>query len=127
MFRFRRWDGRGEGGMPFRPVAPGDSDDVLRRRVGQLKGDDYEIYKWMREFYSERWIAETLLLPPRAVREKIRAVYFSLGVRGKKAFLRTYGRLERPQKGPVDTEEIDSYIDARTEKEIRRDLDGTKT
>ena len=125
MFRFRKWGGYGNGCMPFVPVSPDDSDDALRGRVEQLTGDEVEIYKWLREFYSERWIAETLLLDMRDAKVKIGCVYHKLGVKNKRDFLRAYGHLERPRKGPVDTGEIDSYIDARTEKEIQSDLAET--
>ena len=123
MFRFRKWAGLEDDGAPSAAGSPRDGDDVLQERVGRLEGDEYEIYKWLREFYSERWIAETLLLDMRATKEKIRCVCTKLGVRNKKALLRTYGRLERPQKGPVNTEEIDDYIDTRTEKAIQGNLD----
>ncbi len=107
------------GGRAFMPVSPNDSEEALQARAGRLSGDEAEIYKWLREFYSERWIAETLLLKRLEAREKIRQVYFKLGVKNKRALLRAYGRLPHLQKGPVDTGIIDSYVDARTEKAIQ--------
>ena len=125
LFLFHKRANVGGGGVPIVPVSPHDSDEELQTRIRQLSGDEYEIYKWLREFYSERWIAETLLLELHEVKKKIRQVYFKLGVKNKRGFMRSYGRLPRPQKGPVDTEAIDSYIDARMKKAIQTDLDET--
>jgi DNA-binding CsgD family transcriptional regulator len=108
----------------FRPVSPFDSDDALLNRTKLLIGDEFEIYKWLREFYSERWIAETLLLGRCEARAKIRQVYRKLGVRNKKSLIQAYNRLKRPQKGPVETAEVDRYTDARIEEEIQRGLDA---
>ncbi len=105
------------------PVSPSDSDEILLSRINQLSGDEYEIYKWLREFYSKRWIAETLMLEINDAKVKIKSVYLKLGVKNKNAFSRVYGRLERPQKGPVDTQEIDSYVDTRTENTVQKSLD----
>ena len=120
------WFGkRGElekGSAPFEPVSPGDSDDALRVRINGLVGDEFEIYKWLREYYSERWIAETLLLGRRAAKQTLRRVYRKLGVKNKKALLEAYGRFQRPRTGQVDTDEIDTYLDARREAEIQKRL-----
>lgn len=124
MFGLRRQAGK--SGEPFKPAGPLDSDETLQNRIRQLTGDEYEIYKWLREFYSEHWIAETLLLGPREAKGKIKGVCRKLGVKSRRALLRVYGHLPRPLKGPVDTKEIDSYIDARTEKEIQRNLTKTQ-
>lgn len=125
MFKFHKQTGASLDGARFTPVTPHDSDETLRGRVDQLTGDEVEIYKWLREFYSERWIAETLMLKWREAKGKIRCVYLKLGVKNKRALMRMYGQLERPRRVPVDTEAIDSYIDARTEKEIQNDLNET--
>ena len=124
------WFGRrpgNVGGIAFVPVSPYDSEEALRARVEHLSGDEAEIYKWLREFYSECWIAETLLLEKREAKEKIRHVYFKLGVKNKRALIRAYGGLPRPQTGPVDTGKIDSYVDARTEKAVRNGLRADET
>lgn len=111
------------GDTPFEPASPHDSEEALTARVEGLLGDEYEIYKWMREFYSDRWIAETLLLDLRTTRAKTRSVCRRLGVRGKKALIRIYGCLGRPQSRLVSSDEIDEYVDERTEKEIRNELE----
>ncbi|NLW78939.1 MAG: hypothetical protein GXY32_05960 [Ruminococcaceae bacterium] len=126
MFRFGRRPGNAES-AGFVPVSPYDSKEALQARIEHLSGDEAEIYKWLREFYSERWIAETLLLEKCEAKEKIRHVYFKLGVKNKRALIRAYGGLPRPQTGPVDTGEIDSYIDARTEKAVRNGLWADET
>ena len=109
------WFGkRGElekGSAPFEPVSPMDNDNALLVRVSGLVGDEFEIYKWLREFYSERWIAETLLLDRRTAKQTMRRVYLKLGVKNKKALIQVYSRFERPRKGQLDTDEIDKYAD----------------
>jgi DNA-binding CsgD family transcriptional regulator len=114
----------GTDNSPFQPVSPLDDDKALLDRTKQLIGDEFEIYKWLREFYTPRWIAETLLIERRATKIKIRAVCHKLGVRNRKSLIRVYNRLPRPRKGPVNTEEIDKYADDRQEAEIQRELEA---
>jgi DNA-binding CsgD family transcriptional regulator len=113
---------RGNSDPSFVPVKPEESEESLRQRVEQLSGDEAQGYKWLREFYSESWIAETLLLERREIKELIRRICYKLGVRNVMALLRVYGRLESPKDVVVHTEEIDSYIDERLEKEVQRKL-----
>jgi DNA-binding CsgD family transcriptional regulator len=118
---------RGDSDSPFVPVTPEESKKSLQQRVERLWGDEAQGYKWLREFYSERWIAETLLLDKRQIKELIRRICRKLGVRSVKALLRIYGRLERPEDMIVRTEEIDNYIDARSEKEVQEKLQKERT
>jgi DNA-binding CsgD family transcriptional regulator len=97
----------------FVPVTPDYEIEALRQRVNELTGDEAQVYKWIREFYSERWIAETLLLGRRQARELIRRVCIKLGVRNVKELHRIYNRLERPKDAEVRTDEIDRYVDDR--------------
>jgi DNA-binding CsgD family transcriptional regulator len=106
----------------FLPVSLFDEIEVLQKRVEQLEGDEFEIYKWLREFYSERWIKETLLLNRCTVKAKLKTVYAKLGVTNKKTLIKVYMRLQRPHTGMVNTTEIDRYTDARTEKEVQNKL-----
>jgi DNA-binding CsgD family transcriptional regulator len=110
---------RGKDDFPFIPVTLEENKESLQQRVKQLCGDEMQSYKWLREFYSVHWIAETLLLDKRQVRKLIRQICRKLGVRNVKELLRVYGQLERQKDVIVRTEEIDSYIDERLEKEIR--------
>lgn len=127
---WRKCSGKDFDGIPFEPVSPTESEDALQERTEQLVGDEYEIYKWMREFYSDRWIAETLMLDLPETKLKIRKVCRKLGIKRRKELLRVYGRLERPQKRPVNSDEIDNYVDDRAEKEIqhklKNDIEGGK-
>lgn len=104
------------------PLLPNESCAQLQARVDQLAQDEYEIYKWLREYYSVRWIAETLLISRCAAKKKIKRVFTVLGVKNKETLIRTYHRLGRPEKRPVDSQAIDNYVDARTEQEIQRRL-----
>jgi DNA-binding CsgD family transcriptional regulator len=113
---------RGKDDFPFIPVTLDESKESLQQRVEQLSGDEIQGYKWLREFYSEHWIAETLLLDKRQAKELIRQICRKLGVRNIKALLRIYGQLGRSKDVIVRTEEIDSYVDGRSEKEVQERL-----
>jgi DNA-binding CsgD family transcriptional regulator len=113
---------RNSDDIPFVQVTPWDSEDALRERVEQLTGDEAEGYKWIRELYSEQWIAETLMLSTRRTKALIGRICRKLGVRDVQTLLRAYKSLERPGKAPADTEEIDDYIEKRTEAEIQEKL-----
>jgi DNA-binding CsgD family transcriptional regulator len=96
------------------PTKPTDSPAALRRRVESLTGDELHAYQWMCACYTERWIAETLLLDKRQTRALVRRVCGKLGVRNARALLRVYGRLECPESAAVvDTAAIDRYVDNR--------------
>jgi DNA-binding CsgD family transcriptional regulator len=116
----------------FDPVKPNHEIEALRQRVGELTGDEAQVYKWIREFYSEHWIAETLLLDKRQTRELIRRVCMKLGVRNVKALHRVYQRLERPKDTGVRTDEIDRYVDDRpgrttsSQTAVKSDRDNTE-
>jgi DNA-binding CsgD family transcriptional regulator len=118
---------RGKDDFPFAPVMPEESKASLRQRVEGLFGDELQGYKWLREFYSEQWIAETLLLDKRQIKELIQRICRKLGVRNVKALLRVYGRLERPKDVLVRTEEIDSYVEKRLEKAIQEEMQKSRS
>jgi DNA-binding CsgD family transcriptional regulator len=101
----------------FDPVKPDHEIESLKQRANGLIGDEAQAYKWLRAFYSETWIAETLLLDKRQTKELIRQVCIKLGVRNVKALHRIYGRLERPTDTEVKTDEIDRYVDDRPGRE----------
>ncbi|MDR1927466.1 MAG: hypothetical protein LBQ33_02360 [Oscillospiraceae bacterium] len=108
--------------LPYEPISFSTDKGILHKRVARLSGDEAQVYKWLREQYSERWIAETLLLDKRRTREVIWRVCRKLGVPNVKAMLRIYNRLKIPGTGVVRTEEIDAYVDARIDKEIKEEL-----
>lgn len=105
---------RREAAGDFGPAKPTDGPAALRRRVESLTGDELHAWQWMREGYTGRWIAETLLLDKRQARALLRRVCGKLGVRNARALLRVYGSLERAESAAViDTAAIDRYVDNR--------------
>ncbi len=109
-------------GRSYRPVSSSDSKEELQRRVDELSGDEYYIYRWLRESYSPRWIAESLLISRGRYKQLFASLCRKLGVTGTWQLLNIYGRLERKRESIVSTEEIDAYVEQRTEEEIRYTL-----
>ena len=104
-------------------VSPSCSRAELQARVESLSDDETQVYQWLRQYYTERWIAETLLVSRLQLKSLIKNLCRKLGVSGVRSLLRVYGWL--PVAGhpeTVDTAAIDGYVEARTEKEIRRQL-----
>ena len=62
------------------PVSLKSSNEELRERVDSLTEDEAHVYKWLREYYSERWIAETLLISRARQRELTKSLCRKLGV-----------------------------------------------
>lgn len=104
---------------PIDPVSLKSSTEELRERVDSLTDDEALIYKWLREYYSERWIAETLFISRARQRELTKSLCRKLGVSNTRAMRRIYGQLDIPKREPVSTGEIDGYVEKRTEKEIQ--------
>lgn len=106
-------------------VSLNTSDEELTERVNSLSDDEAQVYKWLREYYSESWIAETLFIGKSRLKELKKSLCIKLGVSGVRTMLRIYGHLGIPKvKEPVSTKEIDSYVEARTEREIQKQLKG---
>ena len=101
------------------PVSLKSSNAELRERVDSLTEDEAQVYKWLRECYSERWIAETLLISRARQKELTKSLCRKLGVPNIRVMRRIYDCLDIPKRGPVNTEEIDGYVEKRTEKEIQ--------
>lgn len=110
--------------VPYEPVSLSAEEEELKKRINSLSDEERHIYKWLKEYYSERWIAETLFMTRAQLRERIRVLCRKLGVPNVRAMLRIYGQLDPPSERNrmVCTEEIDAYVDARTEREIQREL-----
>jgi|GEM_PF-5578280 len=104
------------------PALLTDSAEALQARVEGLTGDERYIYQWLRECYSERWIMETLLISKTRYRELSASLCRKLGVANTRAMLRIYGQLDAPKDRCVRTQEIDAYIETRTEQEIQAAL-----
>ena len=85
-----------------------------------MSDDEAEAYKWLREYYSERWIAETLFISRAQLKELTKSLCRKLGVPNIRAMRRIYDQLAIPKiREPVSTKAIDSYVEMRTEKEIQ--------
>ena len=122
MFVFKRM--RSVSDASFSPVSRDTPDEELRKRIDALSEDEFQVCKWIVEYYSERWIAETLLVSKARLREIMRELCVKLGVANLKEMRRIYGGVGAFAKSVVITDEIDAYVEARTEKEIREKLSG---
>lgn len=102
------------------PVSLKSSCEELQARVDNLTDDEAQIYKWLREYFSERWIAETLFISRAQFKELSKSLCRKLGVSNISSMRRIYNQLDIPKKRePISTGEIDSYVEMRTEKEIQ--------
>lgn len=110
--------------VSYEPVSISEDLDELRRRISTLSDEEQHVFKWLKEYYSERWIAETLFITRAQLRERIGALCCKLGVPSIRAMLRIYGHLEPlPDRNRiVCTEDIDAYVDERSEREIQNEL-----
>jgi len=122
MFGFRRDEPADM--PPYVPVSLCEGTDELQKRVNILTDDEIHVYRWLREYYTERWIEETLFITRAQLKDRIRMLCRKLGVPNVRVMLRIYGRLEPPsgRNAVVSTEEIDAYVEARSEREIQNEL-----
>ena len=85
--------------MPgFEPLSGCENSDELRKRVSTLTPDEVQVYKWLRESYSLRWIAETLMRTRSEVRTLTNQVCRKLGVSSTRGVIRYYAILDK--EGP---------------------------
>lgn len=105
--------------LTFSPVSPYEDSSRLRRRVDDLDEEEKTVFQWMLRFFSDRWIAETLMIGRKRLKEVKRVIFFKLGVENERTMQRTYGFLATPGNMMPDVGMIDSYVENRTEKEIR--------
>lgn len=103
----------------FSPVSPYEDSSKLRRRVDDLEEEEKAVFEWMLRFFSDRWIAETLMIGKRRLKEVKRVIFFKLGVENERNMQRAYGFLAPSGNLMPDVGMIDSYVENRTEKEIR--------
>lgn len=101
------------------PVTLNSTNEELQMRVDSLADDEAYVYRYLKGYYSRRWIAETLFISKTRLNRTIRELCRKLGVDGVKSMLRIYGRLKDTLPEPVDIKEIDEYVDRRMEKEIQ--------
>ena len=95
------------------------TNEELQMRVDSLADGEAYVYRYLKGYYSRRWIAETLFISKTRLNRTIRELCRKLGVDGVKSMLRIYGRLKDTLPEPVDIKEIDEYVDRRMEKEIQ--------
>lgn len=105
--------------LTFSPVSPYEDSSILKRRVDDLGEEEKAVFDWMLRFFSDRWIAETLMIGRRRLKEVKRVIFFKLGVENERNLQRTYGFLAPPGNLMPDVGKIDAYVENRTEKEIR--------
>lgn len=105
--------------LTFSQVSPYEDSSKLRRRVDDLEEEEKAVFEWMLRFFSDRWIAETLMIGKRRLKEVKRVIFFKLGVEDERNMQRAYGFLAPPGNLMPDVGMIDSYVENRTEKEIR--------
>jgi len=85
----------------FKPLSGDENNDELRRRVSVLTPDEVQVYKWLRESYSLRWIAETLMKKQSEVRTLTKQVCRKLGVGNTRGVIRFYAILDKDGPEPV--------------------------
>lgn len=86
----------------FVPLQPDESDGNRRERVKELNSDEAAVYKWLREGYSVKWTAETVLRSAQETRAIARRMYRKLGVKGRRELIRAYGLLDKLGREPVE-------------------------
>lgn len=97
--------------------------EELQKRVNALSEDEAYVYEYLKRCYTRRWIAETLFISRAQLGNIEKRLYRKLGVSGKKTMLRIYSQLpNRPFHEPVNADELDNYVERRTEAEIREQL-----
>ena len=112
-----------KGQNSFEEVSPFTANDILEKNVESLDGDEKMIFDWMLLYYSDAWIAESLMLSRRQMKEFTNTILNKLKVRSKTSLLRVYGYLSKKEDVP-NASEIDRYVDARIETEIRKQLES---
>lgn len=112
-----------KGQNSFEEVSPFTANDILEKNVESLDGDEKLIFNWMLLYYSDAWIAESLMLSRRQMKEFTNTILNKLKVRSKTSLLRVYGYLSKKEDVP-NASEIDRYVDERIETEIRKQLES---
>ena len=112
-----------KGQNSFEEVSPFTANDILEKNVESLDGDEKLIFNWMLLYYSDAWIAESLMLSRRQMKELTNTIFNKLKVKSKTNLLRVYGYLSKKEDVP-NASEIDRYVDARIETEIRKQLES---
>lgn len=107
------------------PARVTDDAGTLQCRVEQLTDDERQVYKWLRECFSKRWIAETLLITKPQLQKLIDSMCYRLGVHSVREMLRVYNCVPIPTTRLVKSEDIDAYVEKRTEAEIQELLRKT--
>ena len=97
--------------------------EELQKRVNALSEDEAYVYEYLKRCYTRRWIAETLFISRAQLSNIEKRLYRKLGVSGIKTMLRIYSQLPNRQfHEPVNADELDNYVERRTEAEIREQL-----
>lgn len=105
--------------LTFYEISPYESKKELKKRVDSLSEDERAIFEWILLYFSDAWIAETLMLNRKRLKEAEKVLFFKLGIRSKRNMMRVYGFMSPKQNEMPDAEEIDGFIEKRTEKEIQ--------
>ncbi|GHT85891.1 hypothetical protein FACS18947_5200 [Bacteroidia bacterium] len=77
------------------PVTPHISACEQNGNIRTLTGDELEIYNWLKEGYSIRWTAETLMRSKVELQMAAKLIYQKLGVANQRELIRYYGDLDR--------------------------------
>lgn len=112
-----------KGQNSFEEVSPFTANDILEKNVESLDGDEKLIFNWMLLYYSDAWIAESLMLSRRQMKELTNTIFNKLKVKSKTNLLRVYGYLSKKEDVP-NAFEIDRYVDERIETEIMKQLES---
>ena len=77
-----------KGQNTFEEVSPFTANDILEKNVESLDGDEKLIFNWMLLYYSDAWIAESLMLSRRQMKELTNTIFNKLKVKSKTNLLR---------------------------------------
>ena len=81
-----------------------------RNLVCSLPEKEYEIYLWLRNAYSVRWIAETLCTEKKDIKKTAAGVYKTLLVCNQRDLISQYGTLDRPKEFFSDSVSASSSV-----------------
>lgn len=80
-----------------------DLEDEKRRRISALSGDEQKAFEWLRQGYTARWTAETMLLDRRTAKRLFASLFRKLGVANESEACRLYRQTSlQPKDAPPE-------------------------
>ena len=94
-------------------MAKNKTTTELNTLVSSLAPPELEVYFWLRESFSIRWIAETAMLDKRQIKALAKKVYKTLQVRDQRELVAHYGTLSKEaveRKEDIQAEQLSCAI-----------------